>query len=373
MTSVCPFARTAKKNVENLVEKVQQEQTEDENNYSDQARGEKEDNSKKGEAPKCPYGYDSQSFKIGPFSCVICRALLYESSKCVPCGHKYCKVCILRFEDCPLCGADINKVEPDPDLQALVDQFIEGHARIKRTVSHSDDTKEKEDNEQFKNVVYEDVSLERGSFLVQQAMKAFQAQNLESAKSRLTMCAEDIHEQLGRTESTPELFSQLGAVLGMLGDCCRAMGDVGGAIKYYSESVEFLSKLSIDDPEVVHTLSVSLNKIGDLKYYDGDLSAAKLHYSQSLDIRRKAINDHTKLSAQVLDVAVSLAKVADVNRGLGNEEVAIEGFQEAVKSLECLSLQPSEEPSLEKRRLSVLQFLHHQLKESQNTAPVAAT
>lgn len=54
---------------------------------------------------------------------------------------------------------------------------------------------------------------------------------------------------------------------------------------------------------------------------------------------------------QVLDVAVSLAKVADVNRGQGNEEAAVEGFQEAVKILECLnlSLQPNEESSLEKR------------------------
>jgi hypothetical protein len=52
---------------------------------------------------------------------------------------------------------------------------------------------------------------------------------------------------------------------------------------------------------------------------------------------------------QIIDVAVSLAKVADVNRGLGNEKAATERFQEAVKCLECLSLQPNEEASLEKR------------------------
>ena len=42
-------------------------------------------------SPKCPLGYDSQSFKIGPLSCLICHALLFESSKCVPCSHVYCK------------------------------------------------------------------------------------------------------------------------------------------------------------------------------------------------------------------------------------------------------------------------------------------
>ena len=41
--------------------------------------------------PKCPFGYDSETFKLGPFSCIICQALLFESSKCVPCSHVYCK------------------------------------------------------------------------------------------------------------------------------------------------------------------------------------------------------------------------------------------------------------------------------------------
>lgn len=50
-------------------------------------------------------------------------------------------------------------------------------------------------------------------------MQAFSAQNYESAKSRLAMCTEDIRDQLGREGNTPELCSQLGAVLGMLGDC----------------------------------------------------------------------------------------------------------------------------------------------------------
>jgi len=40
---------------------------------------------------KCPFGYDSQTFKLGPFSCMLCQALLYESSRCVPCTHVFCK------------------------------------------------------------------------------------------------------------------------------------------------------------------------------------------------------------------------------------------------------------------------------------------
>lgn len=73
-----------------------------------------------------------------------------------------------------MCGADIEKIEDDEKIQSMVDRFIEGHARIKRT--HVDDNaKDKEetvaDSQKNKTVIYEDVSLERGAFLVQHAMR----------------------------------------------------------------------------------------------------------------------------------------------------------------------------------------------------------
>uniref|UniRef100_A0A0E0JD38 RING-type domain-containing protein n=1 Tax=Oryza punctata TaxID=4537 RepID=A0A0E0JD38_ORYPU len=328
---------------------------------------------------KCPFGYDSNTFKLGPLSCMVCHALLHQSSKCTPCSHKFCKclvipsflpsfntfsldflvrACILRFKDCPLCGADIQGIEPDDELQALVDRFIDGHARIKRSLAAGDG----ELTSDKSKVIYEDVSMERGAFLVQQAMRAFRAQNIESAKSRLSMCAEDIREELKSKEDNQELCSQLGAVLGMLGDCCRTLGDAPSAITYYEESAEFLSKLPKKDLELVHTLSVSLNKIGDLRYYDGDLHSARSYYARSLDVRKSAVKEHSAVASQVIDVATSLAKVADVDRNLGNESMAVEGFEEAIKCLEKLKLD-SGEASLEQRRLSVLDFLQKQLDD----------
>lgn len=82
--------------------------------------------------------------------------------------------CISRFKDCPLCGADIEKIEEDEKIQGIVDRFIEGHARIKRTqVDSNAENKEEAGSEPQKNkmVIYEDVSLERGAFLVQHAMR----------------------------------------------------------------------------------------------------------------------------------------------------------------------------------------------------------
>lgn len=319
---------------------------------------------------KCPFGYDSQTFKLGPLSCIICQALIFQCARCVPCSHAFCKGCISRFKDCPLCGADIEKIEDDEKIQSVVDRFIEGHARIKRT--HVDDNaKDKEeavaDSQKNKTVIYEDVSLERGAFLVQHAMRAFRAQNMESAKSRLSLCAEDIRDQLEKMGNTSELCSQLGAVLGMLGDCCRATGDAEAAISYFEESVEFLSKLPRNDLEITHTLSVSLNKIGDLKYYAGDLQAARSYYFRSLNVRRDAVKNNPDVPSQILDLAVSLAKVADVDRSLGNEDVAVNSFQEAIKLVEPLKLKP-EESGLEQRLVSVLEFLKSQLVEKQAEA-----
>lgn len=85
------------------------------------------------------------------------------------------RVCISRFKDCPLCGADIEKIEEDEKIQSLVDRFIEGHARIKRTQvdNNAEDAKEEAvaESPRNKTVIYEDVSLERGAFLFQHAMR----------------------------------------------------------------------------------------------------------------------------------------------------------------------------------------------------------
>ncbi|KAA0034103.1 hypothetical protein IC582_023388 [Cucumis melo] len=352
--SACPFSKSVRSDDASSLEK---NQAEGESNGAEKDVGDAA-----GAGGKCPFGYDSQTFKIGPLSCMICQALLFECSRCVPCSHIFCKACISRFNDCPLCGADIEKVEADDNLQATVDRFIEGHARIKRPQVNSD--KEQEKVNESKVVIYEDVSMERGAFLIQQAMRAFRAQNIESAKSRLTVCVEDIRDQLEKMGSSPELCSQLGAVLGTLGDCCRAAGDAASAIKHFEESVEFLSKLPEKTHEITHTLSVSLNKIGDLKYYEGDLEAARSYYLRSLNVRQDASKHHPDDPAQILDVAVSLAKVADVDSGLGNEDMAVDRFQEGIKLLESLSLN-SENPALQHRGESVLKFLEGQLAERQ--------
>lgn len=66
-----------------------------------------------------------------------------------------------------MCGLDIENIESDPEMQGLVDRFIEGHARIKRPTVQSG----AEEASAGRDIKYEDISVERGSFLVQQAMR----------------------------------------------------------------------------------------------------------------------------------------------------------------------------------------------------------
>lgn len=88
MSSGCPFAKTAPVGA---VCPMRSGGDVDKH----EARGEdgdrSENNGSETVPAKCPFGYDSHTFKLGPLSCMICKALLFESSKCVPCAHKFCK------------------------------------------------------------------------------------------------------------------------------------------------------------------------------------------------------------------------------------------------------------------------------------------
>lgn len=318
---------------------------------------------------KCPFGYDSPSFKLGPLSCILCKALLFDTCRCSPCRHIFCRNCISRFRDCPLCGADIESIEPDSSLQVMVDVYIEGHGRIHRSIPSSipppssDTVIRKESKEETLKYMKstEDVSLDRGSFLLQQAVWAFQAGNVLSAKSRLSICLNDTRTELQGTERpSREIVCQLGAILGLLGDCCRAMGEQEEAVSHYSESANLLMSLEDKDLEVVHALSVSLNKQGDLCYYSGDLISAREFYVKALEARQTALRDKNSESnaSLVLDVAVSLAKVADIERSLGNEKSALDGFSQAAHFAESVV---TSDDMLERRKSNTIKFIHDQM------------
>lgn len=88
MTPVCPFVKASRPDDASVKKSG-------ENQIKQQTGHESKQNQESGESagisPKCPFGYDSQTFKLGPLSCMICQALLFYCSKCQPCSHVYCK------------------------------------------------------------------------------------------------------------------------------------------------------------------------------------------------------------------------------------------------------------------------------------------
>ncbi|GJP80078.1 hypothetical protein CLOP_g10312 [Closterium sp. NIES-67] len=99
-----------------------------------------EESGRKAGAGRCPFGFDSaadgrMAAAVGPMSCVLCKALLFDPARCDPCKHVYCRDCIARFNDCPLCGSDVKGLLPDAALAHAVDSFITAHV-LSRPAAH---------------------------------------------------------------------------------------------------------------------------------------------------------------------------------------------------------------------------------------------
>ena len=66
-------------------------------------------------AEKSPYRSGYQLAKAYRSTC-RCQSLYYHPSNVTDCNHCFCKACISRFQDCPLCGIDITAVQEYPEM-----------------------------------------------------------------------------------------------------------------------------------------------------------------------------------------------------------------------------------------------------------------
>ncbi|GKC20746.1 hypothetical protein Tco_1022896 [Tanacetum coccineum] len=233
--------------------------------------------------------------------------------------------------------------------------------------------------------------MENAKKSVRENMSLIEVSTLERGDASL--CTKSIPEAgSGGWTHLETVLDSLGADTGYAGDLL--CGDLG--------QTDSFSAVFLFGQESHNTFLFCLNKLGDLEYYEGDLQDARDHYftgcpfwssssmlsqvdsflrlpSQSVILlillyvvnntltepKDSCLNINDNTSDLVLDLAVSLAKVADVDRNLDAEDTAIEGFQEAITLLKSLKIN-SEENALEQRRLSVLDFLNNQLSKKQS-------
>jgi len=134
---------------------------------------------------------------------------------------------------------------------------------------------------------------------------------------------------------TPEVFRDLAWTLNNLGLLAQAQGDLGGARRYYEESLEIRRGLvaSLGTPEARRDLAITLHNLGLLAQDQGDLGGARRYWEESLEIRRELVaslgtHEVRHHLAMTLPIIVLLAK------GQGDLEVAQRYLEESLKILE---------------------------------------
>jgi hypothetical protein len=68
-------------------------------------------------AATCPLGFGtSRGPKLSTLHCPVCKGLLFDAHKVISCQHTFCRSCISQTRDCPSCGRDVDRLEPNSEL-----------------------------------------------------------------------------------------------------------------------------------------------------------------------------------------------------------------------------------------------------------------
>jgi hypothetical protein len=68
-------------------------------------------------AAVCPLGFgSSRGPKLSTLHCPVCKGLLFDAHMSTSCKHTFCHSCLSRTRDCPVCGMDVEAVEPNTEL-----------------------------------------------------------------------------------------------------------------------------------------------------------------------------------------------------------------------------------------------------------------
>ncbi|HVZ90040.1 MAG TPA: tetratricopeptide repeat protein [Rhizomicrobium sp.] len=122
--------------------------------------------------------------------------------------------------------------------------------------------------------------------------------------------------------------------LSEIGDVLRQQGDVGGALKSFSDSLDIARKLAEadqSDARAQRDLSISFDNVGNVLLQKGDLAGALKSFSDSLDIRRKLADaDKNDAQAQV-DLGISCDKIADALEESGDLAGACSHYRESLE------------------------------------------
>jgi hypothetical protein len=212
----------------------------------------------------------------------------------------------------------VKGVQAESELQGLVDTYISTHSADSTFLS----TQPVADGQ--------DKTATRATFFLELGLRSFAGANFQAALARLESCREQLLAMVDAQGASSELSSQLGAVCGSQGDCFQRLNDPKAAEAKYQASIQHLEACLSPTHAIKHELTVTLNKLGDLWYRSNNLAAAHDFYDRALQQRRAMLGaaDGGTPSAQ-LNVALSLAKIADLEEAMGKGNAAAGSLQEA--------------------------------------------
>jgi len=99
-----------------------------------------------------------------------------------------------------------------------------------------------------------------------------------------------------------------------------------------------------ESPERLRDVSVSLDRVGDVRRELGDLTGAGESYAESLEVSRRLLSEYGESPERLRDVSVSLNKVGDVRRELGDLTGAGESYAESLEVRRRLLSEYGESP-----------------------------
>jgi hypothetical protein len=68
----------------------------------------------------CPLGFgSSRGPKLSTLHCPVCKGLLFDAHMSTGCKHTFCHSCLSRTRDCPVCGMDVEGMEPNTELSGM--------------------------------------------------------------------------------------------------------------------------------------------------------------------------------------------------------------------------------------------------------------
>ena len=105
-----------------------------------------------------------------------------------------------------------------------------------------------------------------------------------------------------------------------------------------------LESRSATDQQGLRDLSVSLNKVGDVERALGDRKAALSAYRRGLEISERISREYGETPESLRDLSVSLDRVGDVERALGDREAALSAYRRGLEISERISREYGETP-----------------------------